>query len=223
MDFDVTLISSGLPNLLPQTDRSEGTHASSIITDMCLRLGYYSEEHEIDCTLVELGKTFEWALIQRYLLDSPDQYMEIGEQQLDDVYMHPDLLMPKAECVKEIKWTFRSSHPGCEVGQSPPIDHPILTTPSKFWKDRTQLMAYCRLLEWLNGELEIGYHRGNYRDKLLDHAVWRFKFTKQQLIDNWDKLLRHRDTYCCHHCRQFKCDEHTKWCPLWTPENERWR
>lgn len=224
MDFDVTLLSSGLPNLLPQTDRTEGCHVSSIITDMCLRLGYYSEEHSIDWTLVEMGKTFEWALIQRYLLDSPDDYMEIGEISLDGVYGHPDLPMPRKECVKEIKWTFRSSSPGCEVGCKPdPLTHPIAQDPSKFWKDRIQLMAYCRMIGWLNGELEIGYHRGNYRDKMLDHARWGFKFTKRQLIDNWDMLLRHRDGFACKRCERFKHEEHNRSCPYWTVENERWR
>lgn len=223
MDFNVTLLSSGLPNLLPQTGRTEGWHVSSIITDMCLRLGYYDESHEIDWTLVEMGKTFEWALIQRYLLDSPDDYMEIGEVELDNVYMHPDLLMPRKEKVKEIKWTQRSSHPGCEVGEKPPSNHPIVLNPSKFWKDRVQLMAYCRYFGYLHGELEIGYHRGNYRDKQLDHAVWEFEFTKRQLIDNWDMLLRHRDDYGCKKCERFKHEKHRDDCPLWTPGNERWK
>lgn len=223
MDFNVTLVSSGLPNLLPQTDRTEGYHVSSIITDMCLRLGYYSEQHVIDWTLIELGKTFEWALIQRYLLDSPDDYMEIGEQCLDGVYGHPDLLINGRETVKEIKWTFRSSSPGCEVGEMPSIEHPIRAESSKFWKDRVQLMAYCRMIGWFNGELEIGYHRGNYRDKLLDHAVWGFKFTKRQLIDNWDMLLRQRDDHACKKCERFKHEGHSEKCPLWTVDNERWR
>ena len=223
MDFDVILLSSGLPNLLPQTDRTEGCHVSAIITDMCLKRRYYSEEQEINWTLVEMGKTFEWALIQRYLLDSPDDYMEIGEVCLDGVYMHPDLLMTKLEKVKEIKWTFRSSFPGCEIGQSPTIDHPIVKLQSKFWKDRVQLMAYCRYFEWTDGELEIGYHRGNYRDRQLDHAIWGFKFTKRQLIDNWDMLLRHRDSFACVECGRFKHEKHNVKCSKWTPENERWR
>lgn len=223
MDFDVTLLSSGLPNLLPQVDRTEGCHVSSIITDMCLRLGYYDESRAIDWTLVEMGKTFEWALIQRYLLDSPNEYMEIGELQLDNVYGHPDLLINHRETVKEIKWTFRSSHPECEVGMPPPADHPIVFNPSKFWKDRVQLMAYCRMMGWLNGELEIGYHRGNYRDKQLDHKVWGFKFTKRKLVDNWNMLLSHRDDYACKKCERFKHELHSEWCPLWTSENERWK
>lgn len=212
MDFNATLIASGLPNLLPQQDRSEGTHVSGIITDMCIKLGYYSEEQEINRNLVELGKIFEWAIIQRYLLDSPDDYMEIGEQELDGVYGHPDLLLNREERIKEIKWTFRSSNPVCEVGKPVPLDHPIATTPSKFWKDRVQLMAYCRMIGYLEGELEIGYHRGNYRDRMIDHAIWLFKFTKQQLIDNWDKLLRHRDEFSCKYCGRFKHEGHGQKC-----------
>lgn len=222
-DFNVTLLSSGLPNLLPQLDRTPGWHVTSIITDMCLRLGYYDETHAIDWTLIEIGKTFEWALIQRYLLDSPNDYTEIGEVCLDGVYMHPDILMTKLEKVKEIKWTFRSSHPVCEVGSMPPDDHPIVMNPSKFWKDRVQLMAYCRYFGYLHGELEIGYHRGNYRDKQLDHNVWGFEFTKQQLINNWDVLLRHRDDYGCKRCERFKDEKHMDKCSLWTPDNERWK
>lgn len=223
MDFDVTLLSSGLPNLLPQTDRTEGCHVSSIITDMCLRLGYYSEEHAIDWTLVEAGNMFEWAAIKRRLLDSPDDYLEVGELSLDNVYGHPDLLKVIDEKVVEFKWTFRSSFPGCEVGQAPAIDHPIRAVSSKFWKDRIQLMSYCRMIGWLDGELEIGYHRGNYRDKQLDHAVWGFKFTKRQLIDNWDMLLRHRDSFACKECERFKHEKHNQKCLNWTIENEKWR
>ena len=223
MYFDVVLLDSGLPNLLPQTDRTEGCHVSSIITDMCLRLGYYSEEHEIDWTLIEAGNMFEWAAIRRRLLDSPDDYLEIGEITLDNVYGHPDLLRSISDTVVEFKWTFRSSHPGCIIGETPPIDHPIRAESSKFWKDRVQLMSYCRMIGWLNGELEIGYHRGNYRDKLLDHAVWGFKFTRRQLIDNWDMLLRHRDGFACRECERFKHEKHNDKCPLWTPENERWK
>jgi hypothetical protein len=223
MDFNVTLLSSGLPNFLPQTDRTEGWHVSSIITDMCLRLGYYSEEHAIDWTLVEAGNMFEWAAIQRRLLGSTE-YTEIGEISLDDVYGHPDLLKTSIESVVEFKWTFRSSSPGCEVGYAPdPFTHPIAQPVSKFWKDRVQLMAYCRMIGWLNGELEIGYHRGNYRDKQLDHAVWGFQFTKRQLVDNWNMLLTQRDDYGCKHCQRFKHEKHSEKCPLWTPDNERWK
>lgn len=222
MDFDVVLLSSGLPVLLPQTDRTEGCHVSSIITDMCLRLGYYNESRAIDWTLVETGNMFEWAAIQRRLLHS-DEYCEIGEISLDNIYGHPDLLKTSTETVVEFKWTLRSSYPSIEVGAIPPDDHPIVANPSKFWKDRIQLMSYCRMMGWLNGELEIGYHRGNYRNKLIDHAVWGFAFTKRQLIDNWDILLRHRDAFACKHCERFKHEKHNEKCPFWTSENERWK
>jgi len=216
----ITRASSGLPRLLPQTDRSLGLHVSSIITDLCLRLGYYDERTDdtVDHTLMELGSTFEWAFIQRLLLEFPDRYFILPEISLDGIYGHIDLLDLREERVIEIKFTYRSTGKViCEVGQSPPPNHSILST--KFWKDRSQLKAYCRMMKWTRGRLEICHIKGDYqkdeegRSKFrVIHNGWNFDYTIQSLTSHWDGLRRHADDYACRECLRFNYQGHEKWC-----------
>lgn len=219
----ITLVSSGLPILLPQVDRTLGVvHVSSTIRDMCLRLGtlYQDEQSDtsIDQTLMRLGSTFEWALIQRYQLEYPNRYIVPPERSLDGIYGHPDLLDNKNELVKEIKFTYRSSGKvPCGIGEHPIPDHPILSP--KFYKDRLQLKSYCRMEELTRGELEICHLKGdylkddngNYQFKVV-HNIWGFEFTKQGLIEHWDRIRRHAEEYACGVCNRFEFEGHEGWC-----------
>lgn len=216
----ITLVSTGLPVLLPQTDRSPGVHISSILYDACLRLGYYNERADtsIDQTLMQLGSTFEWALIHRYQQDDPGRYIVPPEIEVDGIKGHPDLQDTHEELVKEIKFTYRSSGKVlCGVGERPVPDHPILGP--KFWKDRSQLKSYCRMLQWKRGQLEIchlkgDYHKdedGNYQFKVI-HNVWEFEYSKSGLIRHWDWLRQHVDDYACSVCERFDFEGHEEWC-----------
>ncbi len=220
----ITLVSSGLPILLPQTDRTEGVvHVSSTITDMCYRLGYYNESQDktIDETLRQLGSTFEWALIQRYQREFPDQYEIPPEINLDGIYGHPDLRVKRKRSnrkIKEIKFTYRSSgKESCSIGSSPSPTHPILSP--KFWRDRTQLKTYCRMEECLYGELEICHikgdyqkdEEGNYRFRVI-HNIWSFTWTEEALLDHWRGFLRHVEEYSCPICNRFQFEGHERWC-----------
>lgn len=216
----VTLSSSGLPHLLPQTDRSPGLHVSSIVTDQCLRLGYYDEKTDdtIDHTLMELGATFEWALIQRRMTEFPDRYIVLPEISLDGIYGHVDLLDLLEERVIEIKFTYRSTGKvACKVGQSPAPDHSILST--KFWKDRSQLKAYCRMMKWTKGRLEICHLKGDYQKGKdgkyqfrVIHNAWDFEYTIASLTSHWDGLRRHADDYACKECQRFNYQGHQEGC-----------
>lgn len=222
----ITLISSGLPILLPQTDRTEGVvHVSSTITDMCYRLGYYDESQDrtIDQTLMQLGSTFEWALIQRYQREEPDRYSIPPEISLDGIYGHPDLRDLSRKVIKEIKFTYRSSgKEQCSLGFSPSPTHPILS--SKFWRDRTQLKTYCRMEECLRGELEICHIKGDYlKDEegrsqfRVIHNIWGFEWTEEALLDHWEGFKRHIEEYSCPICNRFEYEGHERWCGSWTP------
>lgn len=216
----IFLHSSGLPSLLPQMDRSPGLHVSPIITDQCLRLGFYDEDRDntIDHTLIELGATFEWALIQRRMLESPDRYMILPEICLDGIYGHIDLLDLWDEVVIEIKFTYRSSGKViCHVGDSPSRNHPI--RGDKFWKDRSQLKAYCRMMKWTKGRLEICHIKGDYlKDDSgsyqfrVIHNAWDFVYTVKSLMDHWNGLRRHVDNHACKQCQMFPYQGHEEWC-----------
>lgn len=215
-----TLHSSGLPSLLPQTDRSPGLHVSSIITDMCLRLGYYDESRDktIDHTLMELGATFEWSYIHRLMLEFPDRYLVLPEISLDGIHGHIDLLDLWEERVIEIKFTYRSSGKvSCKIGDTPTPDHPILG--EKFWKDRTQLRAYCRMMNWPRGRLEICHIKGDYikdaegRSQFrVIHNGWNIDYEPRELIEGWDSLRRHAEVYSCGECQRFPYQGHEEWC-----------
>lgn len=209
MDSDhIILLSEGLPDLLPMQDRSPGVHVSDIIKYLCIKFGHYREDTTIvdstdDDTIsaerrtrMQLGAALEWAIIQRYERTYPDEYMVPPEIELDGIYGHPDLLWLPEETVKEIKLTDRSSAGGSSAGEHVPIgcvaanDHPIHSR--KFLRDWWQLKAYCHMIGWSTGLLEICHQRGDYKQIRLAHRVWQCEFTSSSLKGNWQMLLNHK-------------------------------
>ncbi len=199
----IILLSEGLPDLLPIQDRSPGVHVSDIIKCLCIKFGHYREDENpsddpIYRTRLQLGAALEWAIIQRYERTYPDEYMVPPEIELDGIYGHPDLLYLALEAVKEIKLTDRSSAGSPTVDDSyliggyipAPLDHPIRSR--KFLRDWWQLKAYCYMIEWPLGLLEICHQRGNYREIRLAHRVWQCEFTSASLRSNWRMLLNHK-------------------------------
>lgn len=220
---DIILASTGLPELFVPQQRTAGIHLSEIINDICHRLGYFVEsESGMDWSLIRLGSTFEWALIQRYYRQFPGEYLIPGECEHDGTLGHPDLLrvIKSNRCVKEIKFTWRSSGPECGINSTPPADHPI--RGRKFWKDWTQLKGYCHMMsesvhsDYRTGELEICHPKGDYKEFKTVHSVWRQEFTEYELRDNWEMLQRHADDHACRGCYRFESnrDGHAEWCTV---------
>lgn len=196
----IRLLSTDLPDLLPQLHRSAGWHVSDVIRDLCVRLGHYDETPTLSHTRMRLGRVVEWALISMYQLEFPGRFVVLGELSHDDMYGTPDLYDCELERPHEFKFTFRSSSDGgrtCEVGGTAPDDHPI--HGEKFWRDRVQLKAYMEMLRVMgmlprcDGVLELLHVRGDYKGIEVVHNVWEVGCTPHELDKNWELLLRHRD------------------------------
>lgn len=159
-------------------ERTKGKHVSSIIHDLCVRRKIYQpkDDDDIDTTRMRLGQAWEFALIQQYKLESPNEYLELPELELDNIYGHPDLYHISHR-VKEIKCTWMSTNHDIE---SP-----------KLWRYLVQLKAYCRMLKSVYGDLEIVFVIGDYKVRKIGYAHWELEFTKTELIENWRMILSH--------------------------------
>lgn len=181
---EANLIYDGAPVLLPMQGRSDGIHISTIIKELCIRLGHFKERDEgpIQAQL-ELGNALEWAIIQRYILEDPDRYMAPGELELDDLFGTPDVADVEDLAIEEIKLTWMSSR------------HEI--DSDKFWRYWVQLMAYCKMMGWTLGRLHICHVNGDYtydNGSGPVYRVWERRFTKAELNENWAMLLIHAES-----------------------------
>src|ERR1044071_3061014 len=89
--MNVSLISAQMEDLLPMTNRTQGVvHLSEIIHDLSVRLGYY-EPGDADITRFQFGSALEHAIKDRYRLQYPGRYVELGELEHDGVFCTPDL------------------------------------------------------------------------------------------------------------------------------------
>lgn len=191
----ITLLSNSLPDLLPMTNRSPGLHVSDIIRYICIERGYFDESTELDMTRLQLGSTLEWALIQRYILEFKGSCFQPGELIVDGIPGTPDMLWTLLlNAVHEIKYTDRSCGlEPCNINESPSPNHVI--NSDKFWKDRTQLACYCKMmwsltgdLSWARGRLEICHAKGDYSkvgQVKIPHNVWDILYTQRELNETW--------------------------------------
>lgn len=209
---NIQLISTGIPDLLPQTDRTPNVpHISTIIKQLCIIFGHYDEEQQLisgddfyiaNRSRMELGKALERSIISGYQEQYPDEYYTPAEINYDGLYGHPDILNLKHSAVCEIKLTWRTAKSGSngnvDIGDFADIDHPIYS--DKFWRDWTQIKAYCKMLNYNIGQLMICHVLGAYdgykdektgKSKLPDviFNVWQQRFTNYELSMNW-KLLK---------------------------------
>lgn len=176
------LVSRGIPDLLPMTDRSAGVHISEIIYDLCIQLGVFEESDEgPDMTRMQLGQALEHAIIQRYREQDKKRYIQPGEQECDDLFGTPDLMDIIEWAIHEIKLTWMSSNRGLD--------------DKKLWKYLVQLKAYCYMVKTLVGYLHVCFINGDYKygtpGGQPTYIVWRFEFTKQELEENWKMLTTH--------------------------------
>lgn len=181
----IRIVSTGIPTLTPMVGRSPCLHVSTIINDLCLRLGHFDSRDDPTlnpATYMELGSTLEHALIQRLHLHSPNRYLQPGEFSKDGIAGTPDLLdisHTDHPCivVDEIKLAWMSS------AHSP--------DSNKFWRYWTQLAAYCWLVETLIGRLRITFVNGDYKGSGPHSIVYERTFTRQELAENWMMLRNH--------------------------------
>ena len=180
---DIVLLHEGIPDLLPMTNRSPGMHISTIISDLCVNLGYHDArpaDEDFPQSVKDrmaFGNALEHAIIHRYELDSPGRYVQPGELSCDGLFGTPDLLDVETFTVHEIKCTWLSAN------------HKI--DSKKLWKYHVQIKAYCWMLETLKGQLQIGYVNGDYSDMSPMFRRWDITYTKAELAQNWNMLVSH--------------------------------
>lgn len=177
--MSITLLSSGIPNLLPMRDRSPGLHHSDVLSDLCVRLGHY-EKSDMDMTRLQLGCALESIIALRYTEEFPGRYIQPGELMLGgDLPITPDLLDTLFYIPEEIKLSWISSRhdPSSEKFQ-------------RFW---WQVASQCCALKTSTGRLNITHLRGDYKGMEIHHNVWEREFTKQELVSHEAMILRHRD------------------------------
>lgn len=183
---EIVLLQQGMEELLPMLDRSPGTHVSSVINSLCVRMGYHEERDEGDRppqTMLELGCALEHAIASRLALQYPNRFIQVGELELDGMFGTPDLLNFEHSAVEEVKLTWMSSNQ--------PVDGP------KMWKYWVQIKAYCWMMKWSIGRLRVCHINGDW--KFNSHGpnpiynVWEQRFTRLELEKNWTMLIKHAE------------------------------
>ena len=180
----VTLIAENMPVLLPMQGRSSGVHISTIINDLCIRLGHYDPKEDFNQSQLEIGNAFEWAIIERMSLNNPGRYIRPGELTVDGRHGTPDLFDMNVEAVDEFKCTWMSvkNGPGSK----------------KFWKYETQIKAYCHMVGWLVSHLHVLHLNGDYSFGRMSgppmYRCYRYVFTQSELTANWSMLMAHANT-----------------------------
>lgn len=175
----------GIPDLLPMQGRSPGTHVSDIIRYLCIKLRHFDDEGDAEppITRWQFGAALERAIGNRFAEHFPDRYVGVGELELDGLHGTPDLVDLQDWAVEEIKLTWMSSR------------HE--TNSKKFWKYWVQLKSYCWMLETGLGRLSVGFVNGNYvfgtPEANPTYKRWEAEFTKKELQENWNMLLKNRD------------------------------
>lgn len=175
----ITLVSSGIPDLLPMQDRSSGLHHSEVLSDYCIRQGHY-EKSDMEMNRVQLGCALEDTIAARYAQQYPNRYIQPGELWLGgDLPITPDLYDTLTGEPEEIKLSWISS-------RHPPDSQKF----DRFW---WQVMSQCCALGVTSGKLNITHIRGDYKGFEIHHNVWRREFDKTELNQHERTILRHRD------------------------------
>ncbi len=171
----ITLITDEMPSLLPMQGRSEGVHISTVIHDLCIRLGHFKGDLDPNQAWFELGNALEWAIIQRMEREFPGRYIQPGELELNGLYGTPDLWDLDEWLTIEIKCAWMSS-------KHQPDD-------DKFWRYWTQVKAYCKMAGMDRAHLYVTHINGDYTKVGPDFRVWEQVFTQEELDENWAMLV----------------------------------
>lgn len=175
---EIELITDEMPFLLPMENRSQGIHVSEVIHDLCVSMGHYEVRGEgIDPPSrirMELGNTFEWAMINRMQENDPDRFIQPGELYFDGLYGTPDLYDYRHHRVHEMKLTWMSAKHGPES--------------DKYLKYWWQIKAYAKMMNVLEARLMVCHIRGLYNGDGPKYFEWHSTFTPLDLARNWAML-----------------------------------
>src|ERR1700674_3318476 len=177
---DIRLVSEGIPDLCPMTNRSPGLHLSTIINDLCIRLGYYKERERdhLDMTRMQLGCAHEEAIISRYARTYPERYIQPGEVQASGIYITPDLQDIEDWAAEEVKLTWMGA-----------VTDPLAEKLRRYW---WQIAGECVGLGTDIGRLNATFINGDYRrERRPINRVWERRFSKRELSETWAMLVNH--------------------------------
>lgn len=175
------LIRSGLEPLRPMTDRSSGVHVSTVLKDMCVKLGLLQSDdmrgvQHLTSTWAELGNALEDTIIHRLQAKYPTRYVQPGELCVDGIYGTPDLYDVDDDAVEEIKLAWMSSTADVEG--------------DKMWRYWFQLKCYCYMMQTTLGRLHVCHVNGDYRGDGGGpvYNVWERRFTHRELAETWSAV-----------------------------------
>jgi hypothetical protein len=178
-------------------DRTPGLHLTSIIRSLQekLRLVKKADGWEMN-VCADIGFLWEDALSFAYRnrrvtgyggddMVTPGQCGDIfrpPSYTLDGVLMSPDGIGPDpkgavAYADHEYKCTWRSS----------------LRQPQDDFYWDCQFKSYCLAMDTTICVLHVMYLMGDYRSSGPQHRVYRFEYTKAELDQCWEMLMRHKD------------------------------
>lgn len=173
---EIKLLSDKIPALLPMQDRSPGMHVSTVITDLCVRLGYFSGDGlPVNQLWMELGQALEWAICDRLDREFPGRYLQPGELELDGLFGTPDLINLDDWANEEIKMAWMSS-------KNKPDEQ-------KMWRYWVQVKAYCKMMGTNIGRLRVCFVNGDYSAPGPAYRFWEQEFTDEELDENWAMLI----------------------------------
>lgn len=188
----ITLIETGIPDIRPMLGRSPGIHVSNIIHELAVRYRHYDPEDLLadpasGMVRMKLGAAWEYALIEMWKAEDPEEYTQPGEAELDGIPGTADLIVggwsianPRRRKIREVKITWMSS---AHEPNGP-----------KFWRFWAQGKAYCRIHGLTRCQLDVTHVNGNCRDKRSPvRHLWEREFTRAELLQNWIMLRRNRD------------------------------
>lgn len=168
-----------MPDLLPWRERSPLIHVSECIHSLAVKYGHY-EPGTLNQAQLQLGCALEHAVIQRYILNSPDRYFQPGEVELDGIVGTCDLFDLHLRRPHEFKLTWKTVRD---------FEDEILDG-TKYWSNRTQLQCYAKQFETNEGVLEIAFVRGEYPkdgEAGLQVAFRRrdFRWSRREINETW--------------------------------------
>lgn len=164
--------------------RSKGRHLSDVLTHIYTQLDpkRYGGSGPINPATAQRG--FLWEDFLSFVLARQMGHNKQHEILRDGIFMTLDGFSSKRWRVIEDKSTKMSAR------------NPIRSAKFRRWHD--QIMSYCGAMETLEAELRVLFLNGKYEmaggrfgEELM--IGWLMRYTKREVIETWDMILRAAD------------------------------
>lgn len=196
----ITLVSTGIPDLLPMRHRTHDIpHLSEVIRYIAISNGHIKiQSPEIILsnkgiaelkslefspevmTRMQLGQALEFSLMQRYALHSPHRFVTTGEIRCDGLALTPDVLDILIPSIDDFKLTWMSAS--------------VDPTDLKFWKWWTQVMCYAYAVGQhfrmtINTvKLHVCHVNGVGKGSAPVMNEWRMDCEREEIEGRWDLI-----------------------------------